>query len=98
MGTNIVVMICEDKRYGLIEWKQQNAFGRRSDLSFNNPDFVRLAESFDCRGMRVESSADVVPALCDAFASDRPVVISIPIDYSENLKLSARLGKLAYAI
>ena len=98
VGTNIVVMIWEDNRYGLIEWKQQNKFGRHSDLSFQNPDFVQLAEAFDCRGIRVEKSADIVPALRNAFASDRPVVISLPIDYSENLKLSARLGELAYAI
>jgi acetolactate synthase-1/2/3 large subunit len=98
IGANIVVMVWEDGGYGLIGWKQDNQFGRHTNLSFGNPDFVKLAEAFDCVGMRVEKSADLAPALEKAASADRPVVISIPIDYRENAKLTERLGDIVCPI
>ena len=98
LGTNIVVLIWEDHGYGLIAWKQDNQFGQHTPLSFNNPDFVKLAEAFDCRGVRVDSAEALAPALTEAFAADRPTVIVLPIDYRENAYLSQRLGQIACAI
>ena len=98
IGANIVAMIWEDHEYGLIAWKQQNQFGRHTDLSFSNPDFVKLAESFDCLGLRVENSRDLAPALEEAFNADRPCVLTIPIDYRENALLTQRLGEIACPI
>jgi acetolactate synthase-1/2/3 large subunit len=98
IGSNIVIMVWEDSGYGLIEWKQQNSFGRHSELSFNNPDFNQLAESFDCLGIRVENSSDLRPALEKAFAADRPVILSLTIDYRENQKLTEKLGNLTCPI
>jgi acetolactate synthase-1/2/3 large subunit len=94
LGLPIVVMIWEDGGYGLIKWKQDNAFGRHTDLDFGNPDFVALAESFDCIGVRVERSADLSGVLNRAFMADRPTVITLPIDYRENKKLTGRLGNI----
>ena len=38
LGLNIVILVWVDSEYGLIKWKQQNAFaGRHSDLAFTNP-------------------------------------------------------------
>jgi acetolactate synthase I/II/III large subunit len=90
LGTNIVCMIWQDNDYGLITWKQRAHFGRNTDCSFGNPDFVKLAESFNCRGIRVERSRDLADALQDAFASDRPCLVVVPIDYRENAKLGER--------
>ncbi|KAJ0344403.1 hypothetical protein COL154_014015, partial [Colletotrichum chrysophilum] len=36
----IVILVWNDASYGLIEWKQQNQFGRTSHVNFGNPDFV----------------------------------------------------------
>ena len=38
----IVVVIWRDNGYGLIDWKQRNAFGRPFAVEFGNPDFVEL--------------------------------------------------------
>jgi acetolactate synthase-1/2/3 large subunit len=94
LGTRIVVMVWEDKSYGLIAWKQDNEFGRHVPLSFDNPDWVQLAESFGWVGFRVERSADLRGTLARAFEADRPALVAIPIDYRENALLSERLGKL----
>ena len=98
IGTNIVVMIWEDHAYGLIKWKQKIEFNNNTDLGFNNPDFVKLAESFDCIGMRIEKSSDLKKSLKQAFNYDKPVLITIPVDYRENEKLSKRLGNIKCCI
>jgi acetolactate synthase-1/2/3 large subunit len=94
IGANIVIMIWEDNEYGLIKWKQENQFGKSTDLRFNNPEFIKLAESFGCAGMRVENARDLVPALKHAFTYEVPVILSVPIDYRENTKLTDRLGDI----
>lgn len=98
IGTNIVVMVWVDNEYGLIAWKQDNQFGRHTDLAFGNPDFVKLAEAFDCHGVYVDRAADLRGALDHALGLDRPSIVALPIDYRENALLSARLGQIACPI
>ena len=58
VGTPFVTLIFNDGGYGLIEWKQENQFGKgnSSFVHFGNPDFVKFAESMGLKGYRVESS------------------------------------------
>ncbi|MEW5822735.1 MAG: acetolactate synthase large subunit [Pseudomonadota bacterium] len=93
LNTPIIVLIWNDGGYGLIEWKQMNHFGRPSHVRFGNPDFVRLAESFGALGFRVDSGDGLQDILRQAIASQRVCVIDVPVDYSENLRLTARLGE-----
>jgi acetolactate synthase-1/2/3 large subunit len=98
LDSNIVVMVWEDNAYGLIAWKQDNEFGRHTDLSFTNPDWARLAEAFGWHGHMVENSRDLKPALQQAFDEQGPSLVVIPIDYRENSLLTERLGNIAYSI
>lgn len=94
----IVILIWNDGGYGLIDWKQMNHFKRPSHVSFGNPDFVKYAESFGAKGYRIERAADLMPTLKKAI-SDRTVsIIDCPVDYRENLKLTAKLGSLVCPI
>ena len=96
---NVVFMVWVDGEYGLIKWKQQNQFeGRHSKLDFGNPDFEKLAESFGMWGRELRE-AQALPALLEeAFAQEGPALISIPVDYGENRKLTERLGKIDVTI
>ncbi len=94
LKTPIVVLIWNDNGYGLIEWKQMTQFGRKSHVDFTNPDFVKYAESFGARGYRVERAADLQSILKQALSDDTVSIIDCPVDYSENLKLTEKLGKL----
>jgi thiamine pyrophosphate-dependent acetolactate synthase large subunit-like protein len=58
------------------------------------PDFAAYAESFGARGYRINSASDLLPALTEALAADTVSVITCPVDYSENLRLTAALGDL----
>ena len=90
----IVILIWNDNAYGLIEWKQMNRFGRPAHVDFTNPDFVRYAESFGARGYRVGEHGDLATILQKALNEDTVTVIDCPVDYSENLKLTQKLGEL----
>ncbi len=98
LNSRLVAMVWEDRMYGLIAWKQQNQFGRHTDLSFTNPDWLELASSFGWRGYRVDNSRDLAPTLEQAFAGDGPALLTLPIDYRENALLTERLGNIACAI
>jgi len=94
LNVNIVAMVWEDCEYGLIAWKQHNQFGRHTDLSFNNPDWLKLADSFDWNGYRVNKSSELVSTLETAFSQSGPSLVVVPIDYGENTKLTRRLGEI----
>jgi len=97
-GAPVVCLVFHDDTFGLIKWKQQVQFGRSSHVDFGNPDFVRLAQSFDWDGVRIEAADELAPALETAFVANRPTLIDCPIEYSENLKLTERLGHLVCPI
>jgi acetolactate synthase-1/2/3 large subunit len=89
-----VVLVWIDGGYGLIGWKQDIHFGRRSAVSFGNPDFVRFAESFGARGYAIGDPTELLPTLRKALDDDAVSVIAVPVDYAENARLVERLGAL----
>ena len=97
LNCNIVMMVWEDKSYGLIEWKQNESFGYHTDLSFGNPDWIQLAESFGWQGIAVHRASDLRFNLELAFNTEGPSLLVLPIDYSENQILSRKLEKIASA-
>lgn len=90
----IVILIWNDASYGLIEWKQQNQFGRTSNIKFTNPDFVKYAKSFGAVGIKIEKTEQLMPALESALQNETLTLIDCPVDYRENLKLTETLGQL----
>lgn len=98
LKTPTVNLVWTDGTFGLIEWKQKNAFGHAFGTRFGNPDWIGLAESFGAVGLKVNQGDDLKDVLNEAFECDRPVIIDCPVDYSENIKLTKRLGELVCPI
>jgi acetolactate synthase-1/2/3 large subunit len=90
----LVVLIWEDGGYGLIEWKMDLELGSHYYVKFGNPDIVKYAESFGAKGYRINSAEELLPTLRTALDDDGVSLISCPVDYSENLRLTDRLGEL----
>ena len=90
----LVVLIWEDGGYGLIEWKMDLELGEHYYVKFGNPDIVKYAESFGAKGYRINSADELLPTLQAALEDDGVSLICCPVDYSENLRLTDRLGGL----
>ncbi len=87
-----------NNRYlGMVRQWQEIEYGKRYSESYMDalPDFVKLAEAYGHVGMRIESVADVEPALRDAFGKykDRLVFLDIIIDQTENVWPMIQAGK-----
>jgi acetolactate synthase-1/2/3 large subunit len=94
LGSDIVVMVWEDRAYGLIAWKQETEFGRHTDLSFGNPDWLQLASAFGWQGHRASNAADLEKTLATALGEKGPSLVVVPIDYRENALLTQALGEI----
>jgi acetolactate synthase-1/2/3 large subunit len=93
-GVHLVVLVWVDGGYGLIGWKQDIHFGRQAAVSFSNPDFVGLAESFGAKGYEIGSADELAPTLRKALDDEAVSIVACPVDYAENARLIERLGAL----
>jgi acetolactate synthase-1/2/3 large subunit len=87
LNLNLVVLIIEDGAYGMIRWKQAVDGFADFGLTFGNPDFVTYAAAYGARGSRVTTASGLVPALEQAFSSGGLHLVTVPIDYSENIRV-----------
>ncbi|MEW6570978.1 MAG: acetolactate synthase large subunit [Nitrospirota bacterium] len=94
LGLSFVCLIFNDGGYGLIEWKEKLKYDRDFFVKFNRPDFVKLAEAFGARGYSVSSEDDLFPILKEALNQDVVSIIDCPVDYTENLRLTEKLGRI----
>ncbi|UTW45316.1 acetolactate synthase large subunit [bacterium SCSIO 12696] len=98
LNSNLVAMVWEDNAYGLIAWKQDNEFGKHTELDFGNPDWIQLANAFGWHGHFVSNSRDLQSSLEAAFNESGPSLVVVPIDYRENNILTERLGQVTCSI
>ncbi|SET55011.1 acetolactate synthase-1/2/3 large subunit [Salinibacillus kushneri] len=90
----IIVLMWRDEGYGLIEWHQNKKFNRASYIKFGNPDYELLAKSYGFEVMTIEKTEDLKRSLEKAVTLNKPVFIDCPVDYSENMKLTEKLGEI----
>lgn len=81
---DLTVLVLRDNAYGMIKWKQAGMGFPNWGLEYGNPDFVKYAESYGARGIRVEQTVDFLPILQDCIARKGVHLIELPVDYSEN--------------
>lgn len=93
-----VVLIWRDNSYGLIAWKQELEFGHSAHVEFTNPDFAQYAQSFGIKSKVIHQADELLPALKEALDSNELYIIDCPVDYSENIKLTDKLGQLTRAL
>lgn len=84
----VVICLLNNGWLGMVKQLQKLFWdGRYSStrIGDSNPDFVKLAESFGAKGIRVERAGEVGDALRQAFASDRPCLVDIICDPEEDM-------------
>jgi len=84
----IKIVNLNNKYMGMVRQWQEFFHGNRYAESYMDalPDFVRLAEAYGHVGMKVEKTADVEPALREAFSRKKDLVfIDVVTDQTENV-------------
>lgn len=78
---NVVMVILNDSRYGMIHTLQMRDFGRTYGSELRSPDFARFAESFGALGIRVEDDSELTGAFERALAAKGPVIVDVVCGY-----------------
>ncbi len=94
LNLKITLMVWQDHQFGLIAWKQMNQFGTHTDLAFSNPHWEQLAQAFGWNCHTVEKSAHIQQTLRQALNEEGPSLMVVPVDYSQNMELTKRLGEI----
>ena len=91
LGLNIVHIIWNDGHYDMVKFQEELKYGKSAGVNLGSVDFVKYAESFGATGLRVEKAQDLEKVLDQAFATEGPVVVDIPVDYSDNKELGKQI-------
>jgi len=88
VAENVRVVIClmNNGWLGMVKQWQKLFWNERysgTSLYQSNPDFVKLAEAFGAKGIRVERPSEIGKAFKEAFASDKVCLVDIRIDADE---------------
>ncbi|TYB34634.1 MAG: biosynthetic-type acetolactate synthase large subunit [Flexistipes sinusarabici] len=85
---NVKIAILNNKFLGMVRQWQHLFFNNRYSYTCLEcqPDFVKLAESYGCIGLRAETPADVEKVLKESLkVKDKPVVMDFVVDREENV-------------
>lgn len=87
IGSRFVHLIWNSCSYDMVAFQEQAHYGRTSGVELGEYNVVGFAEAFGCKGYRIASADQLGPVLREALQETVPVLIDIPIDYSQNLTL-----------
>lgn len=93
---NLVHVVWIDGSYDMVKFQEEAKYGRASGVDFGPVDLVKYAEAFGAHGMYVDSPDQIATKLQRALAIPGPVIVGIPVDYSENLQLTKDLQPNAF--
>ncbi len=83
----ITVLLMNNGALGMVRQWQKLFYNRRFSQTVVNKktDYVKFAESFGAKGLRIEKEEDILPVLKEAFAANSPVVVDCRISQDENV-------------
>ena len=83
----VKIAILNNQYLGMVrQWQEMFYESRYSGTCIEvQPDFVKLAEAYGIRGMRIEKNQDVRKSIDEALAYNGPVVMDFRVDRNENV-------------
>ncbi len=78
--------ILNNERLGMVRQWQELLHGERYSHSWSEalPDFVKLAEAFGAKGIRIDDPADLDEGIREMLAYDGPVIVDCLVEKHEN--------------
>ncbi len=88
LGVKFIHLIWDSGSYDMVGCDQVLHYGNEtSGVQLGHYDIEAYAESFGCKGYQIKSANELGNVLQQALTSDVPVLINIPIDYTDNVTL-----------
>ena len=84
--TPVKQFILNNERLGMVRQWQELLHGERYSHSWSEslPDFVKLADAFGCKGIRIDDPADLDEAIKEMLAYNGPVIFDCRVEKHEN--------------
>ncbi|KAJ0307516.1 hypothetical protein COL5a_000370 [Colletotrichum fioriniae] len=86
-GCNITHFIWNDGKYNMVEFQEVDKYGRSSGVDLGGVDFVKYAEAFGAKGLRVSRSSELDAVMREALSYQGVCIVDVEIDYSHNHEL-----------
>ena len=82
----VKIAIINNAYLGMVrQWQELFYDENFVSVAITQPDFCKIAEAYGIKAIRVESKADVIPAISEAREFDGPVLIDFHVDQEENV-------------
>ena len=83
----VKVVLMNNRYLGMVKQWQDIFYDKRRSHTYLGevPDFVKYAEAFGAKGIRVENASEIRPALEEAFKTDESCIVDIMIDRDEHI-------------
>jgi acetolactate synthase I/II/III large subunit len=96
LGVHVVHMIWIDGTFDMVRQQEILKYGRGSGVQLGPYDPVKYAEAFGATGMMIHTADQIAPTLAKAMVASGPVIIGVPVDYRDNLKLFEAVSPNAF--
>jgi acetolactate synthase-1/2/3 large subunit len=87
LKANIVHLVWIDGTYDMVAAQEALKYGRKSGIDFGPVDLVKYAEAFGATGRMIRTPDEIAPVLKEALDHSGPIIVGVPVDYSDNHKL-----------
>jgi acetolactate synthase-1/2/3 large subunit len=86
---NLPILICiiNNSSLGIIKQWQKIYYGNTYEVELQNPDFIKLAESYHIKAKRIKSPLKVFQTVKKALNLRKPYFIEIIVDKEEGIPL-----------
>lgn len=83
----VTVLVFNNRVLGMVRQWQKVFYGGRFSATdpHRRTDFVRLAEAYGCKGMRLAKAEDTVPVLRESLGGDGPVLVDCVLSPDANV-------------
>ncbi len=95
-GINVKTVIINNGWQGMVRQWQEAFYGERyssSNMEVGMPDFVKLAEAYGVKGMRITSRDQLKEAIAEILAHEGPVLVDVRVNKNENCYPMVAPGK-----
>ncbi|NCN65085.1 MAG: biosynthetic-type acetolactate synthase large subunit [Candidatus Altiarchaeum hamiconexum] len=90
----VVVLLLDNRWLGMVKQWQNLFYDKRYSATYLGevPDFVKFAEAFSAKGIKVEKPDEIRPAFKEAIECGKPAIIDVVVDREEHILPMVRPG------